>query len=119
MKSEALKLVRERRARGIIHGDHSHRHRLDPRKVALHLLRQKLHRAPPSQDPEKELMKRHIETLEFAVSNISKYLQQSAVQHAPAISFLDEMIASLQTKPDEVAPVELSQSFVDALLSED
>lgn len=73
-------------------------------------------------DPEKEQMRREIASLHSAVNQLTKFIQQNQIRQAPAISFLDEMMASLEVKPDAVRatePSEFSQSFVDALLSED
>jgi len=69
-------------------------------------------------DPEKEQMKQEIATLRAAVNDISKVLHQVAIQHTPGVSFLDEMLASLEQKQDVVVPLPLPESLLDALSDE-
>jgi hypothetical protein len=70
-------------------------------------------------DPEKEAMKQELAVLRSAVNDITTYLHQVAVQQTPSVSFLDEMLASLEQKQDAVAPIAVPQSILDALSSDE
>lgn len=71
------------------------------------------------QDPEKEEMKREIASLRAGMKDVTKYLRQMHVQQAPAVSFLDEMLASLAAKASTLPIVPIPQSVVDALSADE
>lgn len=102
-----------------MHGHQSHvhfdveDHRVFERASAVATLCQ------PAQDVEKELMKRKIAELEAAVGNIGKYLHTLSVQQAPNVSYLDEVLAALEAKRDQLPEAKLPQSFIDSLSSDD
>jgi hypothetical protein len=59
-----------------------------------------------------------IAVLRAAVSDVLKYIRQKAVQQTPGVSFLDEMLASLEQKHDAVTPVTVPRSVLEALSSD-
>lgn len=71
-------------------------------------------------DLEKDQLRREIATLNAALNQLLKHVQNQARQ-GPSTSVLGEMLVSLQAKPDGVRPTdasEFSQAFVDAFLED-
>ena len=108
--SEALR-ARRMCARSSAHAVHPHAHENHKRRERA-FANSHLRNKP---DREEEVQ-RELQELRATVANISKYLN---VQQASNMSFLDEVLLTLESKQSDLPEVTLPQEFIDALSSDD